>query len=360
MANPEAGNPGIEEVDGNKKKSDAPEAPGHEAKERPVVLSRPPDSKAIADARARVLSLAGSRTEAGAHFVFDAPEGTAWGKPVELFMQNKAGEVKRAKEIFGIPVDVKTVFGRDVAFDAKTGAVTVPADLKKEDIPLLAREFVRAWKNASESNLTPPKDSPDKTLRKDYEVVAIQKEISKRRALEEGLEKLRDAYTTWRLPKTRDQYKELEEAHAATVRDAEKAIDKYMPAIAAEYVFETGQDLYKGAGGEDLFQDRLHDDMLVKQNDLVFKYDSKGKRYLFGDVADDIVALFIGFGLLTPAVWFLRGVTELADKGLTGMMKSVGQWWLGKDYKPPPSLGELREKKEEEIAKAAASQQTKK
>ncbi len=229
--------------------------------------------------RAELAAARGEKTRKAVHL--EAIEGVGSGKPVKIRIPNKDGILVDVERVFGIPDPVKMVYGAKLGVDAETGFVTVPEGLRPEDLPLLARELIRATKHRREL-LPEEAGKPGERRAADERAVVIQKEINTRRALETEVKKMRDEYRFFDFSEARDRYARLEVAHSETVRKAEKAVDDLLPALASEYAYVTGRDLYQESGGEDGVKDKVRRGLLAEQAGLVFKYDKKGNRYLFG------------------------------------------------------------------------------
>ncbi len=208
-----------------------------------------------------------------------AAEGSGFGKTISIRVQDREGNLQDLEAVFGMSDGkVRFVYGEQIGVDAETGAVTVPKEIAAKDLPLLAREMARAARVAG-----PSSDRPS-----DHRSKALQKEFDKKKELERGVAEMQENYSLWDFADTRARYKKLEEAHSQAVQDAEKAIEGLMPAMVEKYRHVTGRDLYEEAGGEKKTKETVRKRLLEEQAGLVFKYDSKGKRYLTGDFAEGV------------------------------------------------------------------------
>lgn len=235
--------------------------------------------------RAELAAAKGGKTREGIRL--EAVEGAGNGKQVKVHIPNRDGVLVDVEKVFGIPESVRMVYGTKLGLDAETGFVTVPVGMRQEDLPLLARELIRAAKHCREL-LSEEAGRPGERRAADERAVVIQKEIDARRKLETEVKEMRDEYRFFDFSEMRDRYARLEVAHSETVRKAEKAIDDLLPGLASEYAHVTGRDLYQDAGGEARVKDQVRRRLLAEQAGLVFKYDKKGNRHLLGTPGEGV------------------------------------------------------------------------
>lgn len=324
---------------------------------------------------------------------------------VQPLGHKKEGELASVKVLTsgGASVDIQSVipdaaaveiaYGSHIGFDAATGRVTVPQTVSANDLPRLVREVARA---AGKSN----KD--------------IALELRTRGKLEAGLEMMAsdtDGIGYWDFDDARQEYKRLEEAHSATVRDAERALDGLMYDAAASYKKQTGRDLYEDAGGVEKFREQIRRQLLDDQSGLIYRYDKNRNRYLQGTAAKGRPSFAeLGFfqrvgrlwddtdtvrdyrllrkisslksGLTAPVRWpldtartfgagsaimigaltikivevpwkIVRSGFDWIDDVLHGWQQSAGEKVWGKGYKPAlKPMAKRREEEEAELAKA--------
>ncbi len=161
---------------------------------------------------------------------------------------------------------VTFVYGSEIAVDPVAGVVTVPRELGPAQLPFLVREVTRLagrGKNAE-----------------------VDAELNARKRLNTRTHALAGELPLFDFEDVRSEYRHAEEAHAKTVRRAELALDSLMSDSAKAYKEKTGRDLYKDVGGIEAFRKQLRYKLLDEQDALIYKYDDRGKRYLFGSAAE--------------------------------------------------------------------------